>query len=237
MVYYETPDMTGHQFGPRSPQIPYSVRVLDTMVTNLMKMIGERRLEDEVNFVLLSDHGMLDIEPGVNAEYINLEDHFDLRDAKYILGGGSTVDLHPVDNKEGKIYRSLTKNGKIKGMNVYRKKDIPEKYHLKNNLRTPPILLVAEKGYFIRERRSPSVHGEHWGSHGYDPFEVTEMRTIFLGKGPGFKRGFVSEPLMQTDHYNVFCRLIGVNPNPNNGSIERVTGMLVDPPIVREDLF
>lgn len=36
------------------------------------------------------------------------------------------------------------------GMNVYKKEDIPEKYHLKNNKKTQPILLVAKKGYYIK---------------------------------------------------------------------------------------
>lgn len=37
------------------------------------------------------------------------------------------------------------------GLKVYKKEDIPEKYHLKNNKKTQPILLVAKKGYYIKQ--------------------------------------------------------------------------------------
>lgn len=35
-------------------------------------------------------------------------------------------------------------------MKVYLKKDIPERYHLKNHRRTAPILVVPELGYRIQ---------------------------------------------------------------------------------------
>ena len=37
----------------------------------------------------------------------------------------------------------------VEGLLVYKKENIPEKYHLKHNKLTPPILLVARKGYYI----------------------------------------------------------------------------------------
>lgn len=39
------------------------------------------------------------------------------------------------------------------GLQAYKKEDIPEKYHLKNNKKTQPVLLVAKKGYYIKQVR------------------------------------------------------------------------------------
>ena len=44
--------------------------------------------------------------------------------------------------------------------------------------------------------------------------------------GPKLKRNFTAEPIMMTDHYNLVCYLLGMNPNPNNGSWSRVKDML-----------
>jgi hypothetical protein len=37
-----------------------------------------------------------------------------------------------------------------KGLRFYKKEDIPVEYHIKENARTGPILLLADKGYFLR---------------------------------------------------------------------------------------
>jgi len=34
-------------------------------------------------------------------------------------------------------------------MTVYKKQDIPERYHFKNHYRVPPLLLLADEGYAI----------------------------------------------------------------------------------------
>lgn len=38
----------------------------------------------------------------------------------------------------------------IPGLHVYKKEDIPEKYHIRNSRLTLPLLIVASKNYYIR---------------------------------------------------------------------------------------
>lgn len=45
-------------------------------------------------------------------------------------------------------------------------------------------------------------------------------------RGPGLKQGYISKPLMMTDHYNLICHLLDVEGQANNGSWLRVQGML-----------
>ena len=54
------------------------------------------------------------------------------------------------------------------------------------------------------------------------------MRTIMYARGPGLRKGFRSEPLMMTDHYNLICHLLDINAQPNNGSWLRVEALTVD---------
>ena len=44
--------------------------------------------------------------------------------------------------------------------------------------------------------------------------------------GPKLKRNFTGQALMMTDHYNLVCHLLGIVPNPNNGSWSHVQDML-----------
>ena len=151
------------------------------------------------------------------------------------------------------ILQALTRANK-KGLRFYRKQDIPVEYHIKENARTAPILLVADKGYFLRGvrmglkvqsldntnsflllfqfsqqgRTKPVWDVIYSGHHGYDPYNTKEMRTIMYARGPGLKKGFTSKPLMMTDHYNLMCHLLDIEAQPNNGSWLRVAPFLYD---------
>lgn len=75
------------------------------------------------------------------------------------------------------------------GFDVYRREDIPDYFHYKNNRLVQDILVVAKPNYFIRglqnskqvPRDPPEFYTE--GTHGYS--NSTDMRTIFFAKGPG----------------------------------------------------
>lgn len=78
------------------------------------------------------------------------------------------------------------------GVDVYRKKDIPDKFHYKESRLVHDLLLVARPGYFIvglnSDKQIPydskaSTEQPYRGSHGY--YNITDMRTIFFARGPG----------------------------------------------------
>lgn len=123
------------------------------------------------------------------------------------------------------------KRANVPGLRFYRRNEIPEQYHIKDNDRTAPILLVADRKYFLRGfskngKTKPVWDVVYTGHHGYDPYNTKEMRTIMYARGPGLRKGFTSKPLIMTDHYNLICHLIDIEARPNNGSWSRVKQML-----------
>src|SRR5690606_11666773 len=64
------------------------------------------------------------------------------------------------------------------------------------------------------------------GHHGFDPTTSSEMRAIMLAAGPKLKAGFTSRPIVMTDHYNLICHMLDLEPRPNNGSWSRIKPML-----------
>lgn len=64
------------------------------------------------------------------------------------------------------------------------------------------------------------------GDHGYNNEEM-DMKTIFRGFGPKFKKNFTSEPFDSIHIYPLMCRLLEIEPAPHNGSLSVVDTLLV----------
>ncbi|GIY51375.1 hypothetical protein CEXT_462351 [Caerostris extrusa] len=134
------------------------------------------------------------------------------------------IPLQLKTNSSGMISPSVYEALKdIPGLHVYLKDEIPEHYHIKHNRLTLPILLVASKNYYIRGldipgKSIPTGSSISLGAHGYDPYEVPDMRGIFFARGPGLKKNYISPPLQMVDIYSILCELLGIEPLPNNGT-------------------
>ncbi|GBM65012.1 Ectonucleotide pyrophosphatase/phosphodiesterase family member 6 [Araneus ventricosus] len=182
-----------------------------------------------VNLIVVSDHGMAAVDPE-GPKIIDIEKAINLKDVKLMLDRGAVSMVLPEHGREEKLYEDL-KKASIQGLTVYRKRDIPEHYHLKRHKLVQPILLIADEGYVIKaisdpKRMKPFAERIFKGYHGYDPYQVKDMRTIFYARGPSFKKGLIAPPMEMVDHYNAICKAMGMEPMPNNGSWSRVSEML-----------
>jgi len=236
LVYYEAVDATGHAWGTESTERVEAMKDFDEILIKLQDEVEARSLEEEVVIYVVSDHGMIDVdaENKKDTKLIDIETILDPNDVQVMLDRGSTSFLYPMAGKEDKVMAALTRANK-RGLRFYRKAEIPVEYHIKESDRTAPILLVADKGYFLRGfpkggKTKPVWDVIYSGHHGYDPFNTKEMRTIMYARGPGLKKGYTSKPLMMTDHYNLVCHLLDIEAQANNGSWLRVQGFLNDEP-------
>ena len=67
-----------------------------------------------------------------------------------------------------------------------------------------------------------------WGGlHGYDD-KHPDMRTIFMGMGPSFKKHYQGEPIHLVDIYQIYTHILGLEPQPHNGSWSRVRSYLTN---------
>ncbi|XP_023233226.1 ectonucleotide pyrophosphatase/phosphodiesterase family member 6-like [Centruroides sculpturatus] len=231
MVYYGAVDNNGHHKGPDAPETRNALKEMDKILDHLQGQISQRGLANQVSIVIVSDHGMTNTGPEYVDE-ISLEPFAD--DIKYSLYKGSSTMIQPVEGKLDKLYNDL-KQANIKGLQIFKKEEIPEKYHFKHNKYVLPLFLLADKGYFIkalsdfnktRTKSEPIIYGYH----GYDPNVVEDMRTIFFARGPGLKKNYLSPPIENVDHYNLVCKLLQMAPLKNNGSWDRVKDMLGELP-------
>ncbi|XP_066505463.1 glycerophosphocholine cholinephosphodiesterase ENPP6 [Hoplias malabaricus] len=228
-VYYENIDVEGHHYGPGSLQVQRAVRALDMAFQTLNHKIKEKNMQDELNVIMFSDHGMTDIQ--WMEKVIELEAYINMSDIIKMMDRGPVVSMWPKEAKFEEVYRALKT---AKNMNVYQTHEIPGRYHYKGGRFVSPLTLVAEPGWFITESKAKLPFWQNgtgaadaWqhGWHGYDN-EFMDMRGFLLAQGPDFKKNFRAGPIRTVDVYNLMCKTLDIEPLPNNGSWPRVEFML-----------
>jgi predicted AlkP superfamily pyrophosphatase or phosphodiesterase len=114
-------------------------------------------------------------------------------------------------------------------MQVYRKAEMPERYHYRDHRRIAPIVCVATDDWYISSRSYMEKNKDKFnqGNHGYDNL-TPNMRAIFIGRGPAFKPGYTAEPFGNVHLYALMSHILNLTPAPNDGSLDSVRTVLRD---------
>jgi predicted AlkP superfamily pyrophosphatase or phosphodiesterase len=215
-LYFEEPDAAGHAAGPESDLVRQAVERMDATFGQLWEELGARKLRDQLNIVLVSDHGMADV-PADHGIAIGPALG---NDAAEIAGGTAFLSVFPKDGAEARLYARLKKFHPH--LKVFRKSEIPERFHFRDSARISPLFVVADEGWAIK--KTTGGNAKAGGAHGYDNAS-TQMRGIFLAAGPAFRKGITVPAFGNIEVYNLLCRILRLTPSPNDGVFERVSGM------------
>ncbi|XP_029815290.1 ectonucleotide pyrophosphatase/phosphodiesterase family member 6 [Manacus vitellinus] len=211
-VYYERIDVEGHHYGPLSQQRKNALKEVDKALSNMISLIKSKGLQNEVNVLLFSDHGMTDISWADKVielnKYINMSDTIQMKDR------GPVVSLWPAPEKHAEIYQKLKA---VEHMDVYNIQDIPNRFFYKKGKFVSPLTLVAEEGWFIVEITQRDCGISLIG----DTQELSADNSVQY-----FRSNYRAPPIRSVDVYNIMCSLAGIQPLPNNGSWSRVECML-----------
>ena len=148
LLYYSEPDHTGHLFGPYSEEVKQKLIILDGYLDYLLTQLNETD-----NVIITSDHGMAEIpiNQTINLKkYVNesLVDHF------YIFSSEALLYVNET-NREEVLKQLEVAVSDYPYIAVYKKEEIPELWHYKQNDRIPSILVVASKGWIITSDDKP----------------------------------------------------------------------------------
>ena len=172
----------------------------------------------QVNLVFVSDHGMANIHPDNQIILNNFIDP----DWYTAISINTFASIIPKKNHTGKVYEKLKT---IPNLTVYLKDEIPQDLHYKNNRRMTPIFALADEGYVIVQNRTNLTHTI--GNHGYLSSHKS-MHGIFVASGPAFKKSYVGKTFSNVHIYSLLCKILDIEPSPNNGSIAVVEHFLID---------
>lgn len=231
LTYVPTIDLYGHKYGIHGPNMTKALSYVDNFVALLQSELKARNLDDIVNLVFLSDHGMA---PTSNDRLIYLDDLVDMTKIEHVDGwpnfGLRTTEEYNSDEVYLEIKEALSKSPQKDGYDVYKVEEIPEEYEFggtinrhKFNYRLAPIWIIPRVGYSVTTHKQMEELGGDYkpkGVHGYNNTEIL-MRALFLGRGPYFKNKFQNhkvEPFANTEVYNMICDSLNLKPSPNNGT-------------------
>lgn len=218
-MYFSLVDRVGHQFGPFSAQVDSAVTEVDRAIGLLLAGLDARGID--ANVVVVSDHGFAARSPD---RVIVLDDYVDL-DAVEVIAWSPVAQIRPRPGQEESVYHALV--GKHPHLAVYRKREIPERFHFRDHPRIQPIVAIADEGWAIASRKLYERRPEAFtgATHGYD-HELQSMRAILLARGPAFRAGVVAAPFQNVHLYTLLAHLLGVTPAPNAGSRDSTAALL-----------
>ncbi|XP_053550248.1 ectonucleotide pyrophosphatase/phosphodiesterase family member 7-like [Bombina bombina] len=222
-LYYGEPDKVGHMYGPETEQRKVIIKQIDRTLAYLLEAIEKNNLKDKLNVIITSDHGMTTVKKSPNVEEIKLANYINFKDlVKFdILDYGGFGMILPKEGKEEELYQALTNTHPH--LKMYRKGEFPERFHYSKHNRILPIMLYGDLGFSVNGRIILYVNK---GDHGFDNGEM-DMKMIFRAWGPDFKKNYIAEPFDSIHIYPLMCKLLGVSPEPHNGSITYTQDMMV----------
>ncbi len=217
MAYYHEPDEAGHDYGPDDLRTLNVVHEVDSMVGILYSRIKQLPDGNNINFIVVSDHGMGAISSDRN---IALRDFIPESWPVRIEGGNPNYNLYADASWADSAYLSLKK---AKGIKVWRPSEVPAYLHYGSNPRDGEIIVVADSAWSVTLNHPKNEFTG--GTHGYDT-RNTDIHAIFYAAGPAFKKGFV-QPSFQNIHiYVLLAHLLGIIPAKTDGDIQQVIEML-----------
>ncbi len=221
ITYFSTIDEVGHDFGPDAPETLRAIAYIDSVLGLLVDGLKKRNILDKVNIIVVSDHGMVATAPD---RVIFLDDYVSVDDVR-VIDWSPIIALNPKEGKEDEIFARL-KNAHPQ-LKVYRKHELPQRFHYGQNSRVPAIIGIAEEGWTIgtHETFVSSPHYFRGGNHGYDN-QLLSMGATFITCGPAFESGLIIEPFQNIHLYSLMAEILKLQPAPNDGNVDSVRVML-----------
>lgn len=200
--YFPEVDHSLHRYGTVSDSVRAAVKFVDNAVKRMNEMTDSLGLP--VNYILVSDHGMIDID---TAHPIRQPEALDTTKFKLAFGS-SIIHLYAKDKKDiKKTYKNLKKEAK--NYSVYLKTNTPKRWHYRAKddcyNRLGDIIMVADPGKAFNFWRKWTSAGEH----GFDN-ENPEMQATFYAWGPAFKNKMEIPSFSNVDVYPLVAHLLGL---------------------------
>ena len=217
MAYYHEPDGIGHDFGPDDPRTLSLVHQLDSMTGLLYNHIKQLPDGNNINFMVVSDHGM---GPITSLQNTTLRDYIPETWPVRIEGGNPNFNIYSSGPWVDSVYMALSK---APGIKVWKPAEVPSYLNYGTNPRVGDLIVVADSAWSITLNHPKSDFTG--GTHGYD-IRNTDVHAIFYAAGPDFKQGFI-QPAFQNIHiYSLLAHLLGIIPAKTDGDLQPVIDML-----------
>ncbi len=217
-----------HRTGVFTDAVKQAIKTTDRWLEDLYNAVKDAGIEDETDFILLSDHGQINITRSVcvnvllaEAGYIKVDEFGNMKawDAYVTSCGASAhVYLSRPDDKTlyNEVYSLLSRmaEDKLYGFEkVFTKKETDERYGLDGDF----SFVIETDGFtsFNDDWRRPIVreldikdYRYGHGTHGHMPERGPQP--TFIGIGPSFKKGAVIANGSILNHAPTMAKILGI---------------------------
>lgn len=216
-LYFPEVDGSGHHFGPDAKETEAAVHLIDQAIGDLVQKVNGLGLKN-VNFVFVSDHGMIKVDGGTPLEIPAVlfdKNRFDFYNSQTLL----RVYVKNPDEVKA-VYKELKAN-KTDDYEVYLDKKLPRYLHFATRddqyNRIGQILLIPKAPkIFLEKGKKTSV-----GKHGYNPRVVPEMKATFFAWGPELKNNLTIGEFANINVYPLVAEVLGLKTDqPVDGKLK-----------------
>ncbi|MBN9350787.1 MAG: alkaline phosphatase family protein [Chitinophagaceae bacterium] len=219
--YLPEVDHMEHKYGVTNDSVEEAVQFVDHAVKRMNEITDSLGLP--VNYIFVSDHGMMDIDTANPILVNRLVDT-----SKFVAGFNSTIiHLYAKNPKYiKKAYRELKQNAN--GYEVFLKKNTPKRWHYRTKDdyfdRLGDIMLVSDPGkVFAFSKGRVSA-----GNHGFDN-AIPQMQATFYAWGPAFKNNLIIPRFTNVNVYPLIAQILGLQlMNTVDGKIDVLKNTLKD---------
>ncbi|AZA78061.1 alkaline phosphatase family protein [Chryseobacterium sp. G0186] len=224
-LYFPEVDGSGHHYGPDAKETEVAVQLIDQAIGDLVQKVNNLGLKN-VNFIFVSDHGMIKVDGGTPLEIPALlfdKNRFDFYNSQTLL----RVYVKNQDEVK-KVYKELKKN-KTEDYEVYLDKKLPKYLHFATRddqyHRIGQILLIPKAPkIFLEKGKKTSV-----AKHGYNPRTVPEMKATFYAWGPEFQNNLTVGEFNNINVYPLVADILGLKIDQSiDGKIKVLKKILKD---------
>jgi len=198
--YFSLVDSMGHKYGPDAEQTKQAVQQVDALMGQLQQRLAA--LEQDVNLVIVSDHGMSTVAPNQSIAISSLP-----KDDKFMVKNtGPRVLIYADENTTAADISAYKErlNKAAKGRYIVLTDSQRAQYHYQNNGRTGDIILqtTAPKTF------ADTGKVNYLGTHGYAYSD--DMAATFIANGPAFKQGITLDKVNNLDIYPMVAKVLGI---------------------------
>lgn len=222
-LYFSIVDDAGHRHGPDHPRVVEAMQEVDRALGVLIEGLEARELFGNMHILIVSDHGMQTIDLD---RYVMLDDFLDLSQV-HVSDWGPAAQIWASEDglSAEQIYAAL--DDAHPHMRVWKKADIPARYHFSNHKRVPDVVAEADLGWMISNKPyyAGMQRGLLNGMHGWDP-AWKAMHGMFIAHGPAFVAGSRLPATRGVDLYSLMTELLQVRAADNHGSLTAFSPIL-----------
>ena len=220
MGYFDEPDHNGHVYGPYAPETRAVAHQMDSLMHGLYLRLKALPYGEDINFIIAGDHGMTEIS---TERFIPWVDVVPQEWIDEIIATAPTS----IFVKEGYVDSLYNRLSQVEHLTVWKHGEVPEELCYGTSDRLGDLIVAPDLGWQF----NPRVRSGY-GAHGYSPKEL-DMMVAFRAIGPDFKRGYdapytegEASSFRNIDLYPMLCHLLGIEPAPVDGKLDRIRNIL-----------